>query len=344
MKKNKLLLLLALALAALAAWLIFKKDPSNTLSTREMDYNFTLPDTAQITRIVIQDKTPCRVELVRTAAGWTANGTPARTDATETLLTTLKRMEMRNFIRDAERATIIANMAVYGKEVEVYAGDVLLKHFFVGTETPDFLGTYMMISGSDAPYAVHIPGFNGYLSSRFFCTPELWMTRVMFGADPQAIDRVEVVYRDSTGGFVLERKPDGRYVVQPQNAPPFQPEGTALNFFLSAFKTLQYEGVIVPTDGIWKRQDSLKASKPAFTLKLTSGGTTNILTAYSIVENPDEEELGIENDSPFDPDRFHAYYNDRFVLTQRFALRRVLVTGRYFTTPPPEALAAENAL
>lgn len=334
-KNNRLLFIATAALVVLAAGLWLANRGNSTLQTREINYDFAIPDTAAITRIEISDKTPCSVALVKEKGVWMVEGVPARTDAIEVLLETLKRMEMRNFITAAERPAILKKLAVYGKEVKVYQGDQLAKHFYVGTETPDFLGTYMMIQGADAPYSVHILGFNGYLSTRFFCNPDLWRTRIMFGNLPEDIHKATLHYRDSAGGFTLENKADGRWVVTPERGSPFQPEGTALNLFLSAFKTLQYEGVITPEDGIWKRQDSLKRSTPAFTLELVNKqGKTTVLQAYSIVKNPEEEALGIVNNTPFDPDRYHSFYEDRFILTQRFGMRWVLVGSRYFRQPP----------
>jgi hypothetical protein len=334
-KNNRLFLIITLGLVIVALGLWWTNRGNSTLQTRAINYDFAIPDTAAITRIEISDKTPCSVTLTRVNGQWTVEGEPVRPDAIEVLLETLKRMEMRNFITTAERPSILKKLAVYGKEVKVYSGETLLKHLYVGTETPDFLGTYMMIQGADAPYSVHILGFNGYLSTRFFCNPDLWRSRVMFGLQPTDIQKATLHYRDSAGGFVLENKADGRWVVTPERGSPYQPEGTALNLFLSAFKTLQYEGVITPEDGIWNRQDSLKRSSPAFVLELVNRqGNTFVLQSYSIVKNPDEEALGIVNNSPFDPDRFHSFYQDRFILTQRFGMRWVLVGSRYFAQPP----------
>ena len=49
------------------------------------------------------------------------------------------------------REEIIRRMATYGKEVEVFQADECVAHFYVGTDTQDQLGTYMLKKGAALP-------------------------------------------------------------------------------------------------------------------------------------------------------------------------------------------------
>ena len=70
-------------------------------------------------------------------------------------------------------------MTARALKVELYAGDELVKQYYVGYETEDSEGTYMLLtdleSGKnyDQPYACFIPGFKGFLNPRFIVKKRL---------------------------------------------------------------------------------------------------------------------------------------------------------------------------
>lgn len=334
-KKNIIYLLILIVLIAFAGWLLTDKEKGYKSIERTMDYDFTIEDTASIDKIIIRDKKPNEVILSKVNGTWMVNGDhKARKDAMNTLLETLHRMEMRNFIPERMKPTVVSRMAVHGKEVEIYQNGKLFKTIFVGTEAQDELATYMMIKGSDAPYAVHIPGFNGFLSTRFFTSAILWRSRDIFGLDPNNIRTVQMLYPDSTEtSFKLDVfSQDSLYVSNLQSGKVLrQMNGVNAKLFLAAFRNLKYEGAIVPTDPIWKRQDSLLASVPVFLLEVKDhNGKTHKLQGYKIkgpaeVYDPDME-------APvFDPDKMHGFINEsEMVLLQYYGLRNILKPYSFF--------------
>ena len=64
--------------------------------------------------------------------------------------------------------SVIKTLASEGVKVELYTQNKkLYKTFYIGGETADFLGTYMIMEGAKKAYVIHIPGFNGFLTPRF---------------------------------------------------------------------------------------------------------------------------------------------------------------------------------
>ncbi len=336
-RKNLLYLLVLIILLGVAGYFISKEDRSGTLE-RRTDYSFTIEDTAAVDKIIIADKTPSKVTLERIGGRWMVNGDyPARTDAMETLLMTLNRMEMRNFVPEKLQQTVIKRMTVYGKEVNVYKNGKLFKTFYVGTETHDEMGTYMMIKNSDQPFAVHIPGFNGYLSSRFFTQPHLWRSRQITYIRPRDIKRVEMVYPDSSNAsFVLNVfSPDSVYLQDAESGQVIpRINRMKARLFLNSVGQMHYEGAILPTDPIWQRRDSLLASTPVFELEVKDidGKVTN-LQGYRIKGDPNTFDPEL-TPKAFDPDRMHGFINeDQMVLIQYYGLRNVLLGKEYFLKP-----------
>lgn len=199
-KKNIFYLIVFVVLLVIAGWLVNSSNSGSTIE-RKMDYSFKVQDTASIDKIIIKDKKPTQVTLTKDKKGtWYVNNDfKARQDAMGTLLETLYRMELSNFINERTKTIVIKRMAVYGKEVQLFKNGKHFKTFYVGTDAPSEMATYMMNKGADAPYAVHMPGFNGFLSTRFFTQPELWRSRDLTDMDPRNIREVEMYYPDSAG-------------------------------------------------------------------------------------------------------------------------------------------------
>jgi hypothetical protein len=332
-------LALILVICSLVGYGLYRYTLSLGTDHREQNYDFAYTDTAAVDRIVIWDKTPDTVVLTREKSGWKVNGAyAARPDAVEVILETLHRMALRNFPQKSALPAIVEAMSTYGKEVTVYANGEEVKHFYVGTETPDMLGTYMMLHGADQPYAVYIPGFNGYLSSRFFTREDLWRDRTVFGVDHREVREVRMRYFDSTAASVaLTRGSDGSYAVYPllangsKGAPLANPRDLSVQAAFAAFRTLMYEGMIIPTDKIFSKQDSLRKSQPAFELYLRSKDQDWTLTAYHVPGDPEAVPYEGAPASRFDPDRFYAFLSDgRFVLIQRHGFQSALFSLRSF--------------
>ena len=136
-------------------------EQSNGLEALKAQYDFAVPDTSSITKVVIRDKKPSSLTLERTPTGWVVDSeNPARKDAIEVLLKTLGEVRLKNFVTESAVPEIEQRMEVYGKWVEVFVGEQRVKHYIVGTETPDMLGTYYKMVGAELPFSVYIQGFN----------------------------------------------------------------------------------------------------------------------------------------------------------------------------------------
>lgn len=320
-----------LVLAAIAFWLYSKRDVNTTMEDLAREYTIRVEDTAAITRIVLQDKSPSKTELSRVNGKWMVNGeVPARMDAIEVLLETIYRVELKNFVPEKTKNEILNRIATYGIEVEVYAGEDEVRHFYVGAETQDQLGTYMMNHGATQPFAMYMPGFNGYLSTRFFTRPEMWRDRIMFGWEPNQIKSISLEYPKEGNGFTLVNKENGWDVANQQGA-PLAADPSKSNYYAALFKTLKYEGAITPDDPIYARKDSLLASTPVFVLTVApKEGSARVLQAYRIKAAEDAVDSQ-GNPREFDPDRLHGVLNNGdMVLLQYFGLQQVLVPNSWF--------------
>ncbi|MBI1316053.1 DUF4340 domain-containing protein [bacterium] len=322
MKRYLLPLGLILVSIAIALVLFYPKN-SGGISDRDWEYQFGLSDTASIDSIVLSDKHPRRSTLVRENGNWTIGGYPARTDAIEVLLHTFARMEMRNFLAPDAQPEALKRMAVYGKEVQVWGRGKRLAHFFVGTDTPDQAATYMLNAGASQVFAVHMIGFNGFLSTRFITDPILWRDRQLFEWKglPQ---QIKVDYpKEPTRSFTLLRQGE-QWSLGGSSAGL---SSQAVSAFVGAFRTLKFEGAIVPEDAIFARKDSLLASTPVLMIEVIDAeGERQAVRGYAI-KPPEDTYDSQGRPLEADPDRMHGILSDgRMVLLQYFGLKTVMLT------------------
>ena len=328
MKKLKTsYLLIAVASIAILGLILPELSSQNGMD-KEL-YNFAVQDTAAITKLVIWDKSPDTVTLERKGSQWLVNGAYiARPDAIEVLLETLYRIRLRNFPQAAAQETILSAMATYGKRVEVYQGKDLVKAFTVGTETPDMLGTYMLRDGYDTPVATYMPGFNGYLSSRFFLREDLWRTREIWPS-PEEIAAVTLVYPDS-GTFEVQRA-GNQYTLVVGTGNGMAAEPMASQALYKGIQSAQYEGMIIPSDIVYGKRDSIDGSLPVAQITVTyTDGNSASMRLFRVPGGPDILDAD-GRPQQWDPDRFYGILSDgRFVLTQRYGLQHVLKSFQAF--------------
>jgi len=323
----KLLLAITIAFWSLTSC----NEPAQSEGMQELkaQYDFAVKDTAAITKIIIRDKQPSEVVLQRTIAGWkVGDGHAVRHDAMEVLLETVSEVMLKNFVAKSAVPAVNQRMEVYGKWVEIYQGDQLVKSYIVGTETPDMLGTYFKMVGSDLPFSVYIQGFNGYLTTRFFTEESMWRNRTIYGVPTASIDYLEMNVPGAEGYSwrIQKQNSDSLWTLSSSDGQLVPVENyRALEATVASIRTLKYEGAIIPTDNIYAKKDSIFDGDPAFSLSVQTHSGDR-LTTRAFYKKPEGILIG-EDGLPhqWDPDRFYAELPDgRMALIQRYAWRNLM--------------------
>ena len=157
------------------------KSQNRSSSTRSDKKNFELSDTSKIERIELSNRNLQMVSLRRSDGCWTLNDTLfANQSSVNLILKTIKEMRVKNPIARSALKNVIERMGIQNTKVEIFSNNKKIRTIYIGGETADQLGTFMMLEGAKEPYVVHIPGFNGYLSSRFHCRESDWRDKNIF--------------------------------------------------------------------------------------------------------------------------------------------------------------------
>ncbi|MEE4259439.1 MAG: DUF4340 domain-containing protein [Bacteroidales bacterium] len=343
MRKNRVVILfISLIVAIIVISLV-----SNRYSTlKEGETDFAVSDTAAVTKIFIADKKDNSVLLKKEAAQWTINNQfVANTAVVDFLLSTMNRLKVKSPVPLSVRNGVISRLASNGIKVEVYQEvyrinlfdkykffkhEKLTKVFYVGDATQDNMGTYMLIEDAENPYIVFIPGFRGFLYSRFSPKPDDWKSHVVFNTkladiksvslqffeEPENSFKVDVV--DARGNYKVTALQSGEILESYDTL-------RLLNY-LTSFRDLRYETRMNPLLTPMKL-DSIVNSTPIYKLTLIDRFDDTIkVPMFKKHSMPESIANAYEVLVPIDHDRFYALINEGndFVLMQYYVFDRVL--------------------
>lgn len=181
----------------------------------EAKRRFTFPDTADLVAISLIEKHADtlfrRVDLRRSAQSWTiADTLEAFVQPVQTLLQTLVLQTVRAPVAPTALRNVLKFIKDHRVEVTLRWKGGREETFYVGGPTPDQRASYMLRPGSDQPYEVFLPGFEGYVTSRYYPDLSVWQPNIVFTAKAAELRAVQVDFYGEPGeSWRLERSLPG---------------------------------------------------------------------------------------------------------------------------------------
>lgn len=335
--KSSLLVIAALCVLCAISYYLYKNKTSSTTLQKEA-CDFAVKDTNSITKIFLADKEGHRITLERKDKGWIVNGEyPCRPDAISLLLYTIRMVDVKSPVSKAAKEGIIKVMSAKSVKVEIYDENDLIKQYYVGHENQLNDGTYMILTDINSgnnyedPYLTYIPGFNGFLSTRYFTDESDWRSHLVLNYIPPNIKSIKVEHLES---------PDSSFTVDLANSNTFSllnTNGTKLSYdevkmkqYLAYFQNVSFEKLLTKFNK--KLSDSLRNAIPYIKLSITD--TQNKTKVFSILHKNTTPELneryGINY--KYDPDRFFLRFDEdkEVALAQFYVFGKILPTYAYF--------------
>ncbi len=326
-------------MAGLGAWYFLK--PIKTGTSDKTKTDFSIKNTESITKIFISNKFEGHVVLEKKKGVWWVN---EKYEASIPLMNffleeTLKKVRVRGPVALPARQNVIASMATLASKVEVYCNHELYKTFYVGSPTSDMSGTYMYLQGSKDPYITHIPGFDGFLSTRFPIAEHEWVSKLVFDYQPDDIQCVDVFYpANPNESFTVKRrnKNNDFDIIASVNALKGQLNYAAVKSYFGMFKTKTCEGFISLKQA---QMDSLRLQKPLCEISVTdSKKIVKKLRIYLRQSNERDHSLfdSHGNQLTHDPSRFNAFLdaNPRCFVIQDIVFANVMIKYSDFFIKP----------
>ena len=307
MKNKNILYIIFILFLGTCIYLLSKQDNSITRTDRR---DFSIADTSEVIKVTLSSKAPEIVVLNRqNENSWTVNGKyKARKSGIFYLLQTLQRMEIAHPVPLSMRDNVIGNLAVKGIKVEVQLKNGKEKIIYVGGENKELTATFMMLKGALEPYAVHIPGFKGYLSGRFFTQEYLWRDKTVINYDNRNISSVQMQYynvNQKDESFRITKTNMDYQLSDFETKEMIRHNRKALETYIASFRKLYAESFVTGT----LNTDSLIKTQPLFELTVTT--IDNQSTAIKVFNKKAEKIIYVDGDiSMQDPDRMYAFVNN----------------------------------
>jgi len=352
MKKNRIAIILVIILGSLSFWFITNKR-NGTIKQNLKD--FAVDDTASINKIFLADKRGRTITLERKTPGqWTVNGKHnARMDVVETLLYTIKKIDVKEPVGKKAQDNIVKRLSATAIRCEIYQNNTLTKAYYVGTETQDQTGTYMILIDletmlpAEKPFVTYIPGFEGFLTTRYFTEEIGWRDRSVFKYNPNDLRsiKMEVPFKpEFSYEVVVKGNNDYEVKMVADNKPLNDVDTFAVKQYLSYFQNIIFENF---EDAEQTEIDSSLKSQPLNILTVTdNNGKSNKVKLFARTNKkgtPDDTGKPFE----FDPDRMNALLDNGkdFVIVQYLTFGKLLPPTDYFQKKPlqnPEKIKEKN--
>jgi hypothetical protein len=339
MKKNYIFLFLIVLLGAIALYFITR--PTDNTFSKSL-HDFTIEDTASVTKIFIANKRDNTVLLERLNPGeWRLNGDFKASKASiDLVLKTLNQLTVREPVPAAAHDNIIKRLAATATKVEIYqrlpriilfgksffVRETLSRVFYVGDATKDNLGTYMLRDGAEIPFIVYMPGLRGFVSTRFTAFEDDWRDHTIFNHQMSEIASVSIEFPDQQQQSFKINQTEGKFelIATEKNLRVDNYDTLALMSYLNSFGKIRFEALLNYMDSTFI--DSVKHSLPAhiITLRGINGNEIKVKT-YRKSGNEGQSDYD-GNPLPYDMDRMFATIHDDkdFVLVQFFTFDRIL--------------------
>lgn len=310
MKKNNRLVIVLLLLIS-STTLMIMRNRSTTLRTELKD--FAVKDTASIQRFFLADKSGKSVMLDRNGnKGWLVDQKfSANPGNIKNLMDVIYKVDVKSPVSKAGYNNVVKRLATNGIKCEIYFNpkDKPVKVFYVGSQTEDATGTFMMLENSNTPFITEIPGFNGYLTPRFSTTQVDWKEAWMFKYKQEEIKSLKIQYAAFPENSFIINADQGRYSVSDLAGRKIEhTDATSIQNYLDLYSIVYFE---TWAGGLKQfERDSLMALPPSIVVSVTDlkNSTREVLiypmkvTSTSLAQT---DEKG--NPATYDLDRMYGY-------------------------------------
>lgn len=335
--KQILIYLAILAALGVAAWALVFNKSFGTIPLSEKA--FAVEDTLKISKVFLADAGEREIILSREGNHWVVNGQfRARPDAIHTLMQTVSQLHVKYPVPKSKFDNVVREIA--GKHIKVQLfdeEDKILKSYFVGAPTQSDRGNFMMLEDSKSPYVVVIPGWEGFLNTRYQLEEKEWRDRTIFRNPVETIDELKVEYPiNPDSSFTITRTGE-IFEVIPDKYSPLKPEVNqrATYLYLAQLKYKGAEYFINPPE-----RDSIITSTPICRISLTDDqGSQQVLNVfYRPVNKRSKQQFDLfGNPLEYSRDKYYAAFNNNrdFAVIQDFVFKNIFLGPSYFFQAEP---------
>ena len=339
MKKSSIITIAILTALVIISVFVYKNKSKNSTIDKEAS-EFQVKDTASVDKIFLADKNGKTVLLEKRSGNWILNEQyPVRPDVIELLLYTIRMVEVKSPVSKLSKANVIKIMAAKSTKIEIYSKGEKIKQYYVGHTTQDHEGTFMILTNLDTdenyeePFITHIPGFEGFLTTRYNTNEIEWRNRLILNYRPPKIKKIKMeLHEMPDSSFVVDLFSMQRFGLKTLKGKSMPFDQDKIKQFIAYFQNVNSEIVLDKKD---KLVDSLSTSAiPFATLTITDRNEKKSIVSFYHKQAiaAKNKEYGV--DYNYDPDRLYVKYDNEngfdYAMAQFYVFGKILQTYNYF--------------
>jgi len=258
----------------------------------------------------------------------------ASPNAINNLLETFEKVRVRNRVPNPSVRTVLRGIATIGVKVELYnKSNKKIRTYYIGGPADGGKGTFAVMEGSNVPYVLNIPNFEGTIDSRFNAKEAALRDKAIVRHNPKELEKIQVEYfspEQRPYSFKIDlNKKESVELLYTNNSPSVgKLKKEYLDIYLDDFKVLASEMIIYDKN---VRDSIIKTSPFAkISYKYKSRPETIQMTLYPIINPTFDRGDG----QPGLRQKILRYYvdlnEDNFYLTQDFVMKKLLRPYEYF--------------
>lgn len=353
MKKKIIIISVLVIVVGFIAIAFIASNNKSTLKAGEKNFAYT--DTANITKIFLSDKNNNSVVIEKQNSGiWNVNKDyVAQPEMTQELLRTIMYITVKNPVPRSMHNTVVGNLASNSIKVEIFATvytidflniklfprERIVRTYYVGTNTQDNVGTFMLMDKADMAFVVHIPGFKGFLHTRYSPILDDWRDHGVFRYTLPQIAKVEIDYPASPEySFTISNNNNKFSVANSQKQVINTPDTIRIINYLNAFTDVRYELLLSNKH----EMDSIKAIKPMMNIAVTNqSGNRNKISLIKMKVPEGTTNIAGEP-IEYDLERLFCVMNDKEVAIVQYYVFGSLIKSINFFVERSATTTEEN--
>lgn len=264
-------------LLGITTWYVYHKSQKISQELVTADRGMTIEDFRGVTKIVIKHVKLPSLVFTKNNQSWLVNEKydvdPAVFVHIEKVLTNIKLLYVpsKNAV-----PTIMNSIKNNGIQVDIYENDKKpSKIIHIGSDTQDGYGSYIVLGGSNQPFAMQLPGLAGGIRSRFEQPIDNFRDKFIYKYKAKDIDQVLVEYPKRNGYSFKINNTNSGFVLQPllrNDDSKLAINQVVVNAYMSGFEMLGAEKIM----NAYPNKNSILATVPScvMTIKDIKGNAT----------------------------------------------------------------------
>ena len=281
--------------------------------------DFNLSETENIDKIIMSDKAGNIITLEKEKEEWIINSKyPVWKRQIEYTLNVMKDIRIKSSVSEQKTNLVEEIIATTGVKVEIFEGEEKIKSYYIGGNTSDHQGTYMIMENAENAYVMHIPDRHpGILNPKYgiegiYVNENVWREPIIINIIPKEISEVKVIdFINQEQSFTINIK--NKTLADFRNN-EILIDNRKYNEFASFFSNLQC--------GIYKSELNPEDFTLSKKIYITNNNQTDSLIVYDITEiqkTQKKYDSTVEN-------LYAKWNNSEMVIIQKNIFNKVLIT------------------